>query len=121
MSGSNGNGVAGKIYVGGSLPDIRVPMRQIVLSEDAGARPWFRVYDTSGPYTDPHIATDVRSGLAPLREEWIVARGDTQPYDGRTLAFAIDGWNAERRRPRRGGTVGQRHYARRGDVTPEME
>jgi phosphomethylpyrimidine synthase len=61
-----------KIHIGGSRPDIRVPMREIVQSETpasfgAEQNPPLVVYDTSGPYTDPAATIDIRKGLAPLR------------------------------------------------------
>lgn len=69
----NGNGAGGssepqigwhKGYVSGSRPDLRVPVRRVHLTNGKDVT----LYDTSGPYTDPHIDTDVRRGLAPLRE-----------------------------------------------------
>lgn len=97
-----------RIYIQGSQPDIRVPMREIQLSptpvggtkeaprfEENEAIP---VYDTSGPYGDPAITINVRQGLARLRSPWIAARGATA-----------------------GQCVTQLHYARKGIVTPEME
>jgi len=124
-----------KIYLTGSRPDLRVPMREIGLSN--GER--VTVYDTSGPYTDPQAAIDVRRGLPDLRAGWIAARGDTETYAGRSRAAVDDGLKggetdalaalrAEaaglQRTPRRakaGANVTQMHYARRGIVTPEME
>jgi len=118
-----------KIYAGGSRPSIRVPMREIALSN--GER--HVVYDTSGPYTDPQADLDVRRGLQPLREEWILERGDTQELDKPTSLYrrgrdAMPELQAVRfeggRKPRRarpGANVTQMHYARRGVVTPEME
>lgn len=97
-----------RIYIQGSQPDIRVPMREIQLSptpvggtkdaprfEENEAIP---VYDTSGPYGDPAITINVRQGLTRLRSPWITARGATA-----------------------GQCVTQLHYARKGIVTPEME
>ena len=124
-----------KIHVPGSRPDLRVPLREISLSN--GER--VTVYDTSGPYTDPQAAIDVRRGLPDLRAGWIAARGDTESYTGRSRAAVDDGLKggetdalaalrAEaaglQRTPRRakaGANVTQMHYARRGIVTPEME
>jgi phosphomethylpyrimidine synthase len=124
-NGSNGGPIAGKVYTSSSRDDIRVPMRQIVLSPTGDeANPPFRVYDTSGPYTDPHYTADVRRGLPALRRDWIVARGDVEAYDARTSSFAIEGWEGERPQPLRakpGKIVTQMHYARRGEITPEME
>ncbi|WP_067928794.1 phosphomethylpyrimidine synthase ThiC [Alicyclobacillus shizuokensis] len=129
-----------KVYVTGSRPDIRVPFREIVLSPTTGGfgeqeNPPLRVYDTSGPYTDPAVATDVRRGLPPLRRNWILERGDVEGYEGRTLQPVDDGVkdpsrlgegipSGLRRQPLRakpGRTVTQMHYARRGIITPEME
>jgi phosphomethylpyrimidine synthase len=122
-----------KIYVPGSIhPDIRVAMREIALS---GGEPSIRVYDPSGPYTDPSQTIDVRAGLKPLRAPWIAARGDTEAYDGRVVKPVDDGlrrgeaaldspFAARARRPLRataGRAVTQLAYARAGIVTPEME
>jgi len=129
---------SGKIYVEGSRPDIRVPMREISQSDTpaafgAEANPPVCVYDTSGPYTDPAARIDIRSGLAALRARWIEERGDTVVLDGPTSHYGrerlADPRLAElrfdlKRAPRRakpGANVTQMHYARRGIVTPEME
>src|SRR3954466_14111864 len=76
-----------KIHVTGSRPDIRVPMREITQSDTAASfghevNPPVTVYDTSGPYTDPQAAIDIRAGLAPLRAAWIAERGDTEELSG---------------------------------------
>lgn len=132
-----------KVYVTGSREDIRVPMREIVLSptERAGTEKPnepVRVYDASGPYTDPAYEADVRKGLPPLRRAWIDERGDTEEYAGREVKPIDNGFStAERaekqgarqfpnlsRRPLRaksGRNVTQLHYARKGIITPEME
>ncbi len=132
-----------KIYVSGSSPDIRVPMREIKLTatpvqnSDGSSRlepnAPIRVYDTSGPYTDPKASIDIRKGLAPLREQWIVGRGDTEVLSGESSEYsrkrAADLSLAQlrfdlKRKPRRaiaGKNVSQMHYARQGIVTPEME
>ena len=127
-----------KVYVEGSRADIRVPMREISQSETPTAfggekNPPVFVYDTSGPYTDPAVRIDIRSGLSPLRERWIEERGDTELLSGPTSAYGVERLNdpklAElrfnlKRKPRRarsGMNVSQMHYARRGIVTPEME
>ena len=105
-----------KTYVQGSQPSIRVPMREIALSD--GTR--HIVYDTSGPYSDAQASTDVRRGLPPLRASWIESRNDTTPVE---QPSGIDRF-AERvpaRRAKPGANVTQMHYARRGEVTPEME
>ena len=127
-----------KVYVEGSRPDLRVPMREIRLSEthtDEGAQhnEPVRVYDTSGPYTDPQVSIDLRSGLAPLRQPWIDERGDTQTLDDVSSEYTrrrnrdprLDPLRfAHQRKPRvaqAGCNVSQMHYARQGIVTPEME
>ncbi|GMV58774.1 MAG: phosphomethylpyrimidine synthase [Betaproteobacteria bacterium] len=127
-----------KIYVEGSRPDIRVPMREIAQSDTPAAfgpekNPPLAVYDTSGPYTDPSVRIDIRAGLPPLRANWIAERGDTEELPGPTSRYGVERLNdpklAElrfdlKRRPRRakpGANVTQMHYARRGIVTPEME
>jgi phosphomethylpyrimidine synthase len=113
-----------KIHVG----ELGVPMREITQSGD---NPPILVYDTSGPYTDPAARIDIRKGLAPLREPWIVQRNDTTVLDGPSSHYGRkrleDPKLAElrfdlHRKPRRGrGCVTQMHYARKGIVTPEME
>ena len=127
-----------KVYVQGSRPDIRVPMREISQSDTpasfgAEKNPPVYVYDTSGPYTDPSAKIDIRDGLAPLRAKWIEERGDTEALSGPTSKFGVerlrDAKLAElrfnlQRKPRRakpGMNVSQMHYARRGMITPEME
>ena len=127
-----------KVYVEGSRPDIRVPMREISQSDTpagmgAEKNPPIYVYDTSGPYTDPTVKIDIRSGLAPLREKWIVERNDTELLPNLTSAYgrtrAADPKLAElrfnlQRHPRRakaGMNVSQMYYARKGIITPEME
>ena len=127
-----------KVYVEGSRADIRVPMREISQTDTPAAfgaekNPPVYVYDTSGPYTDPAVKIDIRSGLAPLRARWIEERGDTTLLAGPTSRYGqerlADPKLAElrfelKRAPRRakpGANVTQMHYARRGIVTPEME
>src|SRR5690606_23065178 len=129
-----------KVYIQGSRPDIRVPMREIRLSPTTGRfgereNPPVRVYDTSGPWTDPDVETDVRKGLPPLRRRWIERRGDVEEYEGRQPQPIDDGYSSKsespsqpypglKRRPLRakpGRAVTQMHYARRGIITPEME
>jgi phosphomethylpyrimidine synthase len=101
-----------KVYFQGSDPAIRVPARQITLTD--GSTHGF--YDTSGPYTDSSVTVDVSRGLPPLRQAWIDARGDTVALP--------EVASLRPRRPRRakpGANVSQLHYARRGEITPEME
>ncbi|HRA22507.1 MAG TPA: phosphomethylpyrimidine synthase ThiC, partial [Usitatibacteraceae bacterium] len=127
-----------KVYVEGSRPDVRVPMREISQSDTpasfgAERNPPVFVYDTSGPYTDPAARIDIRAGLPPLRARWIEERGDTELLEGPSSRYGrerlADPKLAElrfdlKRLPRRakaGAKVTQMHYARRGVVTPEME
>jgi phosphomethylpyrimidine synthase len=118
-----------KVYVEGSDPSIRVPFRAITLTDGET----HTVQDTSGPFTDPDIGIDVRSGLAPIREPWIVRRDDTETLAkassiyrlGREAMPELDAIRFANLRPirraRKGGNVSQMHYARRGEITPEME
>jgi len=122
-------GHARKTYAIGSDPSIRVPMREILLTNGET----HVVYDTSGPYTDPDVSTDVRAGLAPLRSPWIENRADTLELErasslyrlGREAMPELDAVRfSAKRKPRRakpGANVTQMHYARRGEITPEME
>ncbi len=127
-----------KVYVSGSRLDIRVPMRQITQSDTpasfgAEKNPPVFVYDTSGPYTDPTVKIDIRSGLAPLRAAWITERNDTEELSGPTSEYGTERLNDPKlaelrfnlhRKPRRaiaGKNVTQMHYARAGIITPEME
>ncbi|MEY4645955.1 MAG: phosphomethylpyrimidine synthase ThiC [Pseudomonadota bacterium] len=124
-----------KIYVTGSRPDVRVPMREITQTNGESVT----VYDTSGPYTDPQAMIDVRQGLPALRSAWVEQRGDTESYAGRK-PFALDdgiksgesdalaalraqaaGLQRTPRRANSGANVSQMHYARKGIITPEME
>ena len=115
-----------KVYLQGARSGLRVPCREIALSNGEG----LTVYDTSGPYSDPATPIDPRHGLEPLRDPWIDARGDAIRYEGRRSSERDDGRASTARAenpfagrlPRRGlGNVTQMHYARRGIVTPEME
>ncbi|GIT66974.1 MAG: phosphomethylpyrimidine synthase [Acidobacteriota bacterium] len=102
-----------KVYVSGER--VEVPMREISLSD---GEPSLRVYDTSGPHD-----SDIRTGLAPLRETWVVDRGDTTkvPCSDRVHG-SVEMPSSLRRSVFRGvGPVTQMHYARRGEVTAEME
>src|SRR5882757_11447942 len=76
-----------KSYLTGSRPDLRVPVRQVHLTNGRDVT----LYDTSGPYTDPSVETDVRRGLAPVRQNWIIGRGDTEEYPGRPVRPEDDG------------------------------
>ncbi|HSV69039.1 MAG TPA: phosphomethylpyrimidine synthase ThiC [Methylibium sp.] len=130
-----------KTYLEGSRADLRVPLREVALSNGETVS----LYDTSGPYTDPTASIDVRRGLPGVREAWIAERGDTEGYEGRSRQALDDGDKsggkagdeeserlrrlradaaALQRAPKRakaGLNVTQMHYARRGIVTPEME
>ncbi|HYY59694.1 MAG TPA: phosphomethylpyrimidine synthase ThiC [Pyrinomonadaceae bacterium] len=138
-----------KVYVeGGRGARVRVPFREISLNPTKNfngqleENPAVRVYDTSGPWDDPDVHTDVCEGLPALRREWITGRGDTEEYTGRSVKPEDDGYLTEgaqeyakdrgrlepfpglRRAPLRGlpgRRVTQMHYARRGLITPEME
>src|SRR4029077_135435 len=74
-----------KIHLSGErYPDLRVPLREIDVSPSAKEPP-VRVYDTSGPYSDPAVTIDIRAGLPPVREAWIRARGDVEETVGRAV------------------------------------
>ena len=127
-----------KIYINGSRPDIRVPMREITCtathtSSGTVPNPPVTVYDTSGPYTDPAVTIDIRSGLPPVRQLWLEERGDTeilsQPTslygrerlaDPKLAQLRFQGSRAPRQ-AKAGRNVTQMHYARKGMITPEME
>ncbi len=127
-----------KVYVQGSRPDIRVPMREITLDvtpTDFGGEinAPVTVYDTSGPYTDPNVVIDVRKGLGDVRSAWIEDRGDTERLAGLSSNFGQQRLAdpeltklrfAHVNNPRRakaGANVSQMHYARKGIITAEME
>ena len=135
-----------KVYVNGTLhPDVRVPFREISLSASTTVtgngnhqendESSILVYDTSGPYTDPDANIDIREGLQPIRQPWIMGRGDVEYYDARTILPKDDGYregenpNTERfpktrkqvLRAKPGQNVSQMHYAKKGIITPEME
>ncbi len=128
-----------KIYIKGSRDDIRVAMREVTLSpttlQDGSVEPnaSVKIYDTSGPYTDPDVTIDVRKGLAPLRAPWIEERGDTEQLDNytsdytnlrdRNIALETLRFQTDRKplKAKPGKNVTQLHYARQGIITPEME
>jgi len=132
-----------KVYVEGTQENVRVGMREITLSDTfvggTDENPVYepnasiRVYDTSGPYTDPGFTLDVRKGLDKYREQWIESRGDTEILESVTSQFsqqrmADEGLDHIRfehlpkiRRAKSGKNVTQMHYARQGIITPEME
>jgi phosphomethylpyrimidine synthase len=127
-----------KVYISGSRPDIRVPMKEIV--QKMGAREdvdgellKIYLYDTSGPFTDAGDPVDIRAGLSPMRQGWIEERGDTEilaalssEYGRQRLSQRTTGgqYFPATRLPRRASSrrnVSQMHYARQGIITPEME
>ena len=137
-----------KVYVEGNLhPGIQVPFREIklastIIQNSAGSEPIEEkndpvlVYDTSGPYTDPDVEIDVRKGLTPIRQQWILARGDVEAYSGRSERPEDNGYKSEDQmkeierfnrtgrpiyRAKPGCNVSQMHYAKKGMITPEME
>jgi phosphomethylpyrimidine synthase len=127
-----------KVYIQGSRPDLRVPMREIRQSDTPASfgaehNPPVCVYDTSGPYTDPEAKIDIRRGLEPIRLPWILERRDTAVLPGPSSIYGRQRLADARleqmrfgfaRKPRRavpGQCATQMHYARRGIVTPEME
>ena len=132
-SANSANSASSKTYLSSAArADLRVPMREIALTNGDTVV----LYDTSGPYTDPEVRTDVRFGLPALRAAWIAERGDTEQYQGRTWQPTDDGLKSADlrnldavfsggRKPVRGvegtGAVTQLAYARRGLVTAEME
>ncbi|NIZ00001.1 phosphomethylpyrimidine synthase ThiC, partial [Salipiger sp. HF18] len=77
-----------KVYVHGQTHELRVPLREIAVTGEAP----LRVYDSSGPYTDPDIAIDIGRGLPELRGGWLQARGDVEEYDGRSVTDADNGF-----------------------------
>lgn len=127
-----------KVYVEGSSSDIQVPMREIALSPTTGSfgeeeNAPVRVYDISGPYTDPEVTINIQEGLKPLRQKWITERGDVEEYEGRAIKPEDNGYKKAKpnvsypglkRKPLRakaGQNVTQMHYAKKGIITPEME
>jgi len=128
-----------KIYVEGSRPDIRVPMREITQDDTPTAfggekNPPIFVYDCSGPYSDPNARIDIRNGLPALRAGWISERGDTEELADLTSEFGrmraadkeldelrFPGLHRKPLRAKAGKNVTQLHYARQGIITPEME
>ncbi|RYY27983.1 MAG: phosphomethylpyrimidine synthase ThiC [Sphingomonadales bacterium] len=120
-----------KIYVG----PLKVAMREIDLEPSSGEPP-LRVYDCSGPYTDPQARIDIGAGLPQLRRDWIMARGDVEQVAAREVRPEDNGQLGPDRsggvapfpnvvkqplRAKPGMNVSQMYYARRGIITPEME
>ncbi len=131
-----------KIYIKGEMPGVSVAMRRIhqfpTVKIENGKRveypnPDITVYDTSGPYTDPAVKTDINKGLPRLREAWVEGRGDTEVLPDISSEYgrarrdnsALDAIRFPvTHRPRRakdGHRVTQMYYARKGVITPEME
>ncbi len=131
-----------KVYVEGTRPEIRVPMREIGLSSTSSTfgeeeNLPVRVYDTSGPYTDPNYTVDITKGIPAVRSTWIQERGDVEEYDGREVKPEDNGYKdnnnpranvnvfpgSDRKplRAKKGSNVSQLHYAKKGIITPEME
>ncbi len=127
-----------KVFVQGSRPDIRVPMREIAQAATPASfgeeeNPPITVYDTSGPFTDPEKQIDLLKGMPDVRTPWIEDRADTELLAGPTSEYGTERQNDPKlahlrfehiRAPRRaiaGKNVSQMHYARQGIITPEME
>ena len=126
-----------KIFVAGSRDDIKVPMREIKLTDTIGdlaeKNDPVHVYDTSGPYTDPKKSINFRNGIEQHRGKWIGERGDTEILDSFSSSYcnkrlndeSLDGFRFEHilkpRRAKSGKNVTQMHYAKQGIITPEME
>ena len=127
-----------KVYIQGSRPDIKVPMREIELTDTPTGlggehNPPIMVYDTSGVYTDPNVEIDLNKGLPNIRDSWIEERQDTEKLETLSSAFGQERLRdirtaeirfAHIQKPRRakaGKNVTQMHYAKQGIITPEME
>ena len=130
-----------RVWAAGSRADLRVPFREVTLTPTPGRlgseeNAPLRVYDTSGPYTDPESRIDVRQGLPPLRLNWVMERGDVAPYparetkpidnglrrtDRRNGVQQFPGLKRQPLRAKEGRAVTQLYYARQGTITPEME
>lgn len=125
-----------KVYLQGSRSDIRVPVREISLSDtmangETNRNLPIQVYDTSGPYTDEAYHADLKKGLPPIRSQWIAERNDCEQYAGREMRLEDNGSIKNqiplpdiKRKPLKakvGKNVTQLHYARKGIITPEME
>src|SRR5471032_2850215 len=121
-----------KIFVtADETSDVRVPLREIILSEGAG-EPNLPVYDTSGPYTDPSVVIDVNAGLARNRTAWVKERGGVEEYQGREIkpedngnvgaAHAAKSFTAHHRplRGLDGHMITQLEFARAGIISKEM-
>ncbi|WP_273759591.1 phosphomethylpyrimidine synthase ThiC [Bartonella sp. ML70XJBT.G] len=122
-----------KIYQQSSLfSDVRVPLRQISLTDDSGEKP-FNIYDTSGPYTDQNMIIDITKGLPAIGSSWLAKRADTESYPARSIKPEDNGFiydtpsipSFEKKRPilraQNGKAITQMAYARAGIITEEME
>jgi len=136
-----------KVYITGRHPQIRVPMREIVQSPTPASlggeeNPPLRVYDTSGPHTDPNVMIDIRKGLPPLRRSWILERDDVEEYQQQDPFQSTERRSSSQVGQRTSATYARQHagdfthqplraradqavtqlsYAKRGMITPEME
>lgn len=124
-----------KVYVDGPRAGMKVPIREIEQSETNGIpNPPVRVYDTSGPYTDPAYKVELEKGIPTPRHSWIMERGDVEAYEGREVKPEDDGVKVASKhtpvfpqmdrqplRAKQGANVTQMHYARNGIITSEME
>ncbi|MDM5236813.1 phosphomethylpyrimidine synthase ThiC [Bacillus cereus] len=124
-----------KVYVDGPRAGMKVPMREIEQSETNGIpNPPIRVYDTSGPYTDPAYKVELEKGIPTPRHSWIMEREDVEAYEGREVKPEDDGVKVASKhtpvfpqmdrqplRAKQGANVTQMHYARNGIITSEME
>ncbi|MEX0377257.1 MULTISPECIES: phosphomethylpyrimidine synthase ThiC [Bacillus] len=124
-----------KVYVDGLRAGMKVPMREIEQSDTNGVQnPPIRVYDTSGPYTDPGYKVELEKGIPTPRHSWTLERGDVEGYEGREVKPEDDGVKVASKhtpvfpqmdrkplRAKQGANVSQMHYARNGIITSEME
>ncbi|MGE6312960.1 phosphomethylpyrimidine synthase ThiC [Bacillus cereus] len=124
-----------KVYVDGPRAGMKVPMREIEQSDTNGVQnPPLRVYDTSGPYTDPEYKVELEKGIPTPRHSWTLGRGDVEEYEGREVKPEDDGVKVASKhtpvfpqmdrkplRAKQGANVSQMHYARNGIITSEME
>lgn len=124
-----------KVYVDGTREGMKVPMREIEQSDTNGVQnPPIRVYDTSGPYTDPEYKVELEKGIPTPRHSWTLGRGDVEAYEGREIQPEDDGVKVASKhtpvfpqmdrkplRAKQGANVSQMHYARNGIITSEME
>src|SRR5262245_26742604 len=129
-----------KLYEPGRrFPELRVPLREVALTDTRHSdgrvthNAAVRLYDTTGPYTDPELTIDLKKGLAPLRESWLSKRGDVEQLPKLSSEYGrarlndkrLDGLRFHARtqpyRARSGRNVSQMAYAKRGEITAEME